>query len=421
MINLHELQKKAIDDAVTILHCQGHFCYISAEMRCGKTPITLGVIDELVKYYGSVISKVLFVTKKRVINDVYELKGVQAKTHYYLEVTNYEQLENLVKSRQTQWDIIVLDEAHVLGTFPKPNNKVRALRNFIGKFYIFLSGTPTPESYSQIYHQMFAAKKEKDMSFYTFAKQYVAVELKRYSNGAVFNDYSKCSVDAIKHYIGGRVVKLTQKDLNIPTQKEVEYIYIQDEVKPLCDRLRKNKVITILNEEIIAGNTSKEMSLVHQMCGGFVYKSKNEYILLNDAKCKAIQAITKSHKKVCVFYYFKAENEIIAKYLQKNNIPVFIDYYEYTQASEGVFLCQISSGAEGITLKDTSAIIYYNISFSSAKHIQSKERATHFLNASTVKIIYLLSSIGFEKKVLTILEKKKKFTANHYIKYFQNA
>ena len=52
------------------------------------------------------------------------------------------------------FDLIICDEHHRCGTYPKPNKVTKLIKERYSNLpMIFLSGTPHPESYSQIYHQ----------------------------------------------------------------------------------------------------------------------------------------------------------------------------------------------------------------------------------------------------------------------------
>ena len=75
---------------------------------------------------------------------------------FSMEAINYESLHKL--SHETHWDMIICDEAHCLGAFPKKSKRANQVRQLIisnQPYVILLSGTPTPESYSQMYHQVF--------------------------------------------------------------------------------------------------------------------------------------------------------------------------------------------------------------------------------------------------------------------------
>ncbi len=110
---------------------------------------------------------------------------------YSIEVINYESAHK----RSFYWfDILILDEAHGLGAFPKPSGRAKLARDLVAKAskVILLSGTPTPESYSQIYHQVYGIKGNPFYAyknFYMFAKEHVMISSKTI-NGFSVNDYS---------------------------------------------------------------------------------------------------------------------------------------------------------------------------------------------------------------------------------------
>ncbi len=66
---------------------------------------------------------------------------------YEMEVINYESIHKV--ESLDRFDLIVLDEAHSMGAFPKPSNRAKQVKEIIKKYnpyVILLSGTPTPES-----------------------------------------------------------------------------------------------------------------------------------------------------------------------------------------------------------------------------------------------------------------------------------
>ena len=135
------------------------------EVRTGKTLTSLGIAEKMF------MNNVLFITKKKAISSIendYKLLSPKFK----LIVINYESLH---KIPNLKWDMIVCDEAHSLGAFPKPNKRAKAVKDIIYKTrakVILLSGTPTPESYSQIYHQIYGIPSNPFsdcVNFYKFA------------------------------------------------------------------------------------------------------------------------------------------------------------------------------------------------------------------------------------------------------------
>jgi len=403
MIKLSEIQLQKVNEAVDVLR-RSPFVYLTIEMRCGKTPIALEICERLRA------NNVLFVTKKRVIADVI---SHHTEYNYTLTCTNYESLHKL---ERMVYDIIILDEAHCLGSFPRPAERAKQIRGISARKYILMSGTPTPESFSQIYHQMWACRLEKHRTFYQFASQYVKVEQKRYGNGATFNDYSNCSEQALVDYIGNNKVSLTQQEFGIPTRKDVRYMTVKMPVSETLSRNIKTGIINWQGKQYAILNVSQEMQAIHELCGGFFY-ANNEIIIVDDNKVKKLIDIISEYDKVCVFYYYKAELELLTRYLSDANLTHTTDYEKYKTGNYKVILLQTGSGSEGITLKDIDAIIYYSVSFSSKDMIQSNERATHITNNRVIDIVYLLSSTGFDSYILKVLRNKKKFTQSHYERY----
>ena len=75
-------------------------------------------------------------------------------------------------------DLVIVDESHCLGAFPKPSVRTKSIKEIVGsKYCILLSGTPTPESWSQIFHQFWISEycPFPQKSFYAWAKSYVNV------------------------------------------------------------------------------------------------------------------------------------------------------------------------------------------------------------------------------------------------------
>ena len=185
MVTFREYQIDIIDKSIPIL-LKHRFLYLAMEVRTGKTLTSLGIAKTLFQ------KNVLFVTKKKAINSIeQDYKLLSPK--YKLIVINYESVH---KVPELKWDMIICDEAHSLGAFPKPNNRAKKIKELIHKhnpYVILLSGTPTPESYSQLYHQVYGIPTNpfnKHKNFYKFSKEYVDVVEKKI-NGIHIRDYSR--------------------------------------------------------------------------------------------------------------------------------------------------------------------------------------------------------------------------------------
>ena len=192
MVNFREYQTDIIDRGTEIINQHG-FVYLSMEVRTGKTLTSLGIAERI----G--VENVLFITKKKAIpsiNEDYRLLS----PNFSIFATNYESLH---KSPDFDWDLVILDEAHSLGAFPKPNKRSKQVKEIIKKHrpkVILLSGTPTPESYSQMYHQVFGIPNNpfsKYRNFYRFSDDFVVVTVMSI-NGLSVRDYSGGTPDIVR-------------------------------------------------------------------------------------------------------------------------------------------------------------------------------------------------------------------------------
>ena len=121
-MKLRNYQIEIINKALPVLEAH-KFVYLAMEVRTGKTLTSLGVSELLP------VSNLLFITKKKAISSIEEDYNL-LKPSYNITVINYESLH---KIDQKGWDMIVLDEAHCMGAFPKPSKRAKQVKSLILK------------------------------------------------------------------------------------------------------------------------------------------------------------------------------------------------------------------------------------------------------------------------------------------------
>ncbi|MGI9143021.1 MAG: hypothetical protein ACR2IJ_07500, partial [Fluviibacter sp.] len=157
--------------------------YLAMEVRCGKTVTSM----EIAKQFGA--KKVLFLTKKKAIGSI---KQDYADFGYDFEIEVIND-ESMHKATMQQPDLVIHDEHHRFGAFPKPGLYTKMYKKMYSHLpMIFLSGTPCPESYSQMYHQFWISDHspfKEYKNFYRWADDYVN-KFDRVINGFKVTDYS---------------------------------------------------------------------------------------------------------------------------------------------------------------------------------------------------------------------------------------
>ena len=384
--------------------------YLSMQVRTGKTLTSLNTA----KLFGA--TNVLFITKKKAISSIEnDYTNFWYKESFKLTVINNESLH---KINPKGFDLVISDEHHRNGAYPKPNKVTKLIKQNYGHLpMIFLSGTPHPESYSQIYHQFWCnnASPFKETNFYKWSKTYVNVK-DRHLGYAVVKDYSNGYKDMIQKVIQPYMITFTQSQAGFET--EVIEKVLEVEMKPLtyqlAKKLQKEKFI-IANDkrEIMADTAVKEMQKLHQIYSGTVLFEDGSTRIFDLSKAEYIKKNFKG-KKLGIFYKFKAELEAL-KQVYGNELTN--DLEDFNTSDKHIAL-QIVSGREGISLKEADYIVYYNIDFSAVSYWQSRDRLTTMQRKSN-EIFWLFSKGGIEYKIYEKVKLKKNYTSSVFKKDYE--
>ena len=409
MINLRDYQQKIVNDGYSKL-LQLNMVYLSMEVRTGKTLTALSLANKFSNPKG-----VLFVTKKKAIKSI-ENDFELLNPSYQLTVINYESLHKV----QKDFDIVIIDEAHSVGTYPKPSKRYKDLKSILDKNaytkVIFLSGTPSPESYSQLFHQFrllnrFSPFKEY-ANFYKWSKVYVDV-VQRNLGYAKVNDYSGAKKDKIMDVLKDYFISYTQQDagFNQQVNEHILEVEMNPKVYELVKRLKKDLIVEGKEEVILADTSVKLQNKIHQLCSGTVKFESGNSMIIDDSKASFIKEHFKG-KKIAIFYIFKEEFNLLKGVFQNfTESPE-----EFNQSNDLVFLGQIRSSREGVNLSSADSLIYYNIEFSALSYIQGKDRMTSKERTKDNDVYFIFAKGGIEKHIYKRVSQKLDFTNSYFKK-----
>ena len=357
------------------------------------------------------VDTMLFVTKKKAISSIQNDYN-KFKPDFNITIINYESLHKV----EGKFECIVLDESHCMGAYPKPSKRTKLVKDMIQKqnpFVILMSGTPTPESFSQMYHQVYACAHNPFRAyktFYKFAKVYVNVVLKKIGS-MPHNDYTQGKqtiLDAMKPYM----ISYTQKEAGFQaeTVEKVLKVKMSNLTYNMVKQLKKNLVIEGKDEVVLADTGVKLMMKLHQLFSGTVKFESGRGQVIDFSKAEFIRSEF-ADMKVGIFYKFKAEYDAL-KSVYGDDLTTELDEFDTTDKSIAL---QIVSGREGISLKKADCLVYYNIDFSALSYWQSRDRMT---TKDTVKndVYWIFSEGGIEDKIYKAVTKKKDYTLKHFEK-----
>jgi len=381
--------------------------YIAAQPRAGKTLTAIHIADTI----GA--KNVLFLSTLKALSSI-NSDCSKYRPSFAVTARNYEQAHKL----SPNYDLIVLDEAHKLGAYPKPSVTMQIVQRLTKDAKVILmSGTPTPESYSQIFHQLLATNKSPfpHPNFYKWAKEYVDIKQVRRQGGMLANDYSHADEAKITPVIQHLFVTKTQKEAGI-TQHEVhetvETIPIDPKIHALVKILIKDRYYKFRDgDEIVADTSVALQQKVHQLHSGTI-KVGLKYKQLDISK--AIHIHQKyGHLKIAIFYKYLGERAALKFVFGAHNIHDTPE--EFNAASSGVYISQVRSGAMGVNLSTANLLVFYNIDYSSMLYWQARARIQSMQRTTPANIVWVFSEGGIEHKIYQAVQGKKDYT-NHYFK-----
>lgn len=411
MIELRDYQKEISAKAARLLATHG-LCYLSMECRTGKTLTAL----ETARLFGATC--VLVITKKKAIPSIHHDHEL-LDSPFLLDVINYESAGKITSTGNVAkagkaYDIVILDEAHSLGAFPKPGKRTMDVRRIcVGLPVLYLSGTPSPESYSQLYHQFWVCSHSpwaKFKTFYKWAHIYVDIVPKKI-NGYNINDYSHARKDLIDRDVRHLFIDYSQEDAGFSCNinERVLTVPMAEITREYLSAIRRDRIVYIDGDAVLADTPAKLMSKMHQLSSGTVITEDGERLITDRSKAEFVRDMF-GGRKIAVFYVFQSEADLLHE-----QFPNWTDSPEEFQTRDDlVFICQVKRAREGVRLDTADALIFFNIEFSYLSYEQGRNRLVSKERKEAADVYFLISDCGIEADIIEAVHGKRDFTASYY-------
>lgn len=395
-MKLRDYQIRLSKEAAEILQ-RKKIVYLAMEVRTGKTLTALQTAEN----FGA--KNVLFLTKLKAFSSV-QSDFDKMNFSFKLTIANDESLHKI----SCNFDLVIHDEHHRFGAFPKPNATAKLFKKMYGDLpMIFLSGTPTAESHSQWYHQFWVSNYSpfEQVNFYKWANDYVNVKVKHLGYAKV-NDYTDARKKDFWHLIRYYILTFTQVEAGFETQVNENILYCDMDVitYKIIDKLKTDLVIQNKEGQLILADTSvKLQQKLHQLYSGTCKFEDGTSKVIDLSKAIYIQKHFKG-QKIAIFYKFVEEFNAL-KTIFGNRLTN--DLEEFNTTDKNIAL-QIVSGREGISLAKAKYLIYYNIDFSAVSYWQSRDRLTT-MDRKVNDVYWIFSTDGIESKIYASVIKKKDY------------
>jgi len=406
MITLRPYQITLATMGLDILREHG-IVYYAMQTRTGKTHVAL----HTARQHGA--ESVLFITKKKAIRSIFS-DYEAGEYRFKLQIINYEQLHNVTAGNY----LYICDEAHGLGAYPLPSLRTKRLRSMIGmRPLILLSGTPTPESYSQLYHQLWISGRSPfpHLNFYYWAHEYVKITQEK--RGAyLVNNYSDADKERIMAVAGKLIVSFTQESAGFKCPVQEHFLEVDDStIVCLQKKIFSERVIKLFDREMIlhtcvADTPASLIGKMHQLAGGSVI-CDDATVTVSEKKAEFIKEYF-SGKRIAIFYKYIGERAILEKHFPLATISP----EDFQAHLSDTFLSQICSGREGIALHSADCIVMYAIDFAAVSYFQARARIQDLHRDNPAQMYWIFYNGSIEKKIYKAVNEKKDFTLSYFLK-----
>ena len=406
-MELRDYQTRIGKEAAQILERKKIVC-LFCEVRTGKS------LTALQTCHLQNAKNVLFITKIKAFSSIQnDYDSMQYK--FNLTIINRESLH---KIETNDFDIVIIDEVHGYSSYPKPSVFAKEIKNRFGDLpMIMLSGTPTPESYSQFYHIFWLSNHspfKEYKNFYKWANEFVNIKLK-YLGYAQVKDYKDARKKDFWHHIRYYILTFTQSEAGFTTtvNENVLFCNMRPITYLIINKLLKNLVVKSSDGKLILGDTGvKLQQKTHQLFSGTVKFEDGSTRVIDTSKAEFIKEKFAGYK-IGIFYKFIAELEMLKSVFGST---ITTDLNEFDTTDKNIAL-QIQSGREGISLKNADHLVFLNIDFSAVSYFQAKDRMTT-LERKENTIFWIFAKDGIEEKIYKTVQGKKDYTNSTFKKEY---
>ena len=336
------------------------------------------------------------------------LKECSSWLRHKYTVTNYEQVgtfklgKYIMKLNPEDYDIVIIDESHNIGAFPKPASRTKVIRKLCWNIpHIHLSGTAIVESPNSIYHQMFISKYNpfRFKNFYEFFRTYGKPYYIKF-NGREVAQYDRYKPELLER-INEFTLYMTQEDAGISSDLQavdkVHYVTLNENTRKLYNYIQTHKY-KILDSgiEIVCDSEMKLRTTLHQLESGVV-KVDDRYIDLGfNEKIDYIYNTFGDTSSVGIMCHFVGErNKLIKRF--KNAI-----------------ILSSTTHAEGVDLSHLSHFIILSSDYRGSKFIQRRERIINSNGSNTLIVNHILVKNAISEQVYKRVSKKQDFNNSTY-------
>ena len=330
-------------------------------------------------------------------------------------VTNNENLVWLVEQNHPKFDYLVIDES---SRYKDPSTKrFKALKTLLRSFKrrIILSGTPTPNSLSEIWAQVAILDLGERLgtSLTKFRATYLEPDQKNRHTHVVYSWKLKpYAEEEIRGRIRDICVSMSAQDyLTLPSKQIINHD-IELDRPTLADykQLKRDMAISIDGQTVTAVSAAALTNKLLQFTSGAVYTEDGCTTLVHNTKLDYLDDLLSEETPSLIFYHFKSSLSRLQERFPEARVLDDQTIQKWQEGTLKQLLVHPMSGGVGINLQNnhanTTNVIWYDLPWSSELYEQGNARVYRQGQTKPVIIHHLLLTNTVDQHVLNVLDKK---------------
>ena len=411
-------QKEAIEKLV------GSKRFILADdMGLGKTTATIiATLETKAKKILVVCPASLKINWQREIaiysdRSVFIAEGKKFSTEHDIVIVNYDILKNFYDIKnpndtpigQINFDLIILDEAHMVSNSQAARTKIINSFTKKAKYLWLLTGTPMTNRPINYYNLLNLIESPVAQNWMAYAIRYCEGYQFRAGNRKIWNVNGASNLEELRERTSVQILRrLKDEVLDLP-DKIITPIYLKTTSKEYKELM--GEYYEWLDKEEGSSSLTVQFSKLMQVRKLIANEKIKETI-------EFAQNIIDQDKKVIIFTNFTETLQIIHNHFGKQS--VYLDgscnktqrQYAVDQFQENdkikIFVGNLKAAGVGLTLTKAEAVIMNDLSFVPAEHAQAEDRAYRYGQKNNVLVYYPLFINTIEGAIYDILNNKKK-------------
>lgn len=367
-------------------------------------------------------------------HDVRSLEGSVAKrkkilanwepdpTTLQVAIINYEGQWRMEEAIE-EWgpEMIILDESQRIKSHNAKQSRALHRLGTLAKYRLILTGTPITNGPMEFFSQYkFLDPKIFGNSFYAFRNRYAVMG--GYGNHQIIAYKNLDKLTQKAHEIAYRVRKEDALDLP-PFTDQTLFCELEPKAQKIYKEVAEESVAELEGEQTIAANNVLTRLLrLSQITGGYVGDEDGTTHNVSKAKMKllgeVLDDLMSAGKKAVIFARFIPEISAIQALLSKKKIGHVViaggtkDRGALVQRFQEdpdcrVFLGQIQTVREGLTLTAADTAIFYSLDYSYANYSQAKARIHRIGQVNKCTYIHLVARGSVDEHIIQALKEKK--------------